>query len=166
MYNSGYVVYIVECSDKSYYTGVTNDLDNRLYQHNSGFFKKAYTYSRRPVKLKFFDVFPDPLQALSFEKQIKGWTRKKKEALMRDDWEELVRLSKSLKPGCEVALRQAQGNLTNASLTNASLTNASLTNTSLTSINSSLSESLNNSLERGPLPGIGNGGSRVPAQTI
>lgn len=93
MYNSGYIVYIIECADGSYYTGITNDLENRLYEHSSGYCKKAYTYSRRPVKLRYFDVFPDPIQAISFEKQVKGWSRKKKEALMKEDWKELVRLS-------------------------------------------------------------------------
>ena len=63
-----YFVYIVECSDKSYYTGVTNDLDRRLYEHNNDNTALAYTYKRRPVILKFFQRFQDINQAIEFEK--------------------------------------------------------------------------------------------------
>ena len=65
-----YFVYIVECSDKSYYTGVTNDLDRRLFEHNNDNTALAYTYKRRPVILKFFQRFQDINQATEFEKQI------------------------------------------------------------------------------------------------
>ncbi len=90
-----YFVYIVECSDKSYYTGVTNDLDRRLWEHNNDDNTHAYTYKRRPVTLKYFQRFQDINQAIEFEKQIKGWSRKKKEALFREDWEEIKKLAKS-----------------------------------------------------------------------
>lgn len=90
-----YFVYIVECSDKSYYTGVTNDLDRRLWEHNNDDNVHAYTYNRRPVTLKFFERFQDINQAIEFEKQIKGWSRKKKEALFREDWKEIKKLAKS-----------------------------------------------------------------------
>ncbi len=63
-----YFVYIVECSDKSYYTGVTNDLDRRLFEHNNDNTALAYTYKRRPVILKFFQRFQDINQAIEFEK--------------------------------------------------------------------------------------------------
>ncbi len=63
-----YFVYIVECSDKSYYTGVTNDLDRRLYEHNNDYNVLAYTHKRRPVILKFFQRFQDINQAIEFEK--------------------------------------------------------------------------------------------------
>lgn len=89
-----YFVYIVECSDKSYYTGITNDVDRRLDEHNSGIDEKRYTNKRRPVELKFFERFQDVLQAIEFEKQVKGWTRKKKEVLFRSDWEEIKKLAK------------------------------------------------------------------------
>ncbi len=52
-----YYVYIVECSDKSYYTGVTNNLDKRLGEHNSGYDVKSYTFTRGPVVLKFSNNF-------------------------------------------------------------------------------------------------------------
>ena len=89
-----YFVYIVECSDKSYYTGITNDVDGRIHEHNSGNDEKSYTYNRRPVKLKFFERFQDVLQAIEFEKQVKGWTRKKKKALFISDWDEIKKLAR------------------------------------------------------------------------
>jgi putative endonuclease len=90
-----YFVYIVECNDKSYYTGVTNDLDRRLWEHNNDFNPLSYTFKRRPVILKYFQRFQDINQAIEFEKQIKGWSRKKKEALFNEDWEAIKRQAKS-----------------------------------------------------------------------
>ena len=79
----------------SYYTGVTNDLERRLFQHQSGDIKKCYTYNRRPVILKYSIHVTDIKQAIAWEKQIKGWTRKKKEALFTEDWEEIIKLSRN-----------------------------------------------------------------------
>lgn len=90
-----YSVYIIQCKDGSYYIGVTNDLDRRLWEHNSGFDIGCYTYTRRPVKLKYYETTSDIKQAILREKQLKGWSRKKKEALFKEDWDELKRLSKS-----------------------------------------------------------------------
>lgn len=89
-----YYVYILECSYGSYYTGITSDIERRLEEHHSGIDSKAYTYSRRPLKLRFCYEFFDPNQAIDFEKQIKGWSRKKKEAIINDNWEKLKELSK------------------------------------------------------------------------
>lgn len=86
-------VYIVRCSDNSYYTGVTNNIDRRLFEHNTGLNKESYTYKRRPVKLVFHYLLP-PHQAIQFEKQIKGWRREKKEALINDKWDLLPELAK------------------------------------------------------------------------
>ena len=86
-------VYILECSDRSFYTGVTNDIDRRVEEHQSGENKEAYSYSRRPVKLVYSEFFIDPTDAINFEKQIKGWTRKKKIALINGDFKTLVKLS-------------------------------------------------------------------------
>jgi len=88
-----YFVYILECSDKSYYTGVTNDVDIRVSQHNKGENIMAYTFSRRPVILKYYKRFDQIEHAIEFEKQVKGWNRKKKEALFNEDWDEITRLS-------------------------------------------------------------------------
>lgn len=92
-----YCVYILLCSDGSYYTGVTSNLDVRLAQHYSGFYPDCYTFLSRPVELKCVERFPEPLQAIAREKQIKGWSRKKKEALIMQNWEALKRLAKSLR---------------------------------------------------------------------
>lgn len=88
-----YFVYILECSDHTYYTGVTNDLQFRLAQHNSGENEDAYTYNRRPLLLKYWIRFDYIDDAIAFEKQVKGWSRKKKEALFFEDWDEIKRLS-------------------------------------------------------------------------
>lgn len=96
-----YYVYIVECSDGSYYTGVTNDLELRLIQHNSEENFKSYTFSRKPVVLKYYEHYNDISNAIAREKQIKGWTRKKKEALFREDWDVLKVLSKNRQGGID-----------------------------------------------------------------
>ena len=88
------IVYIVKCNDGSYYTGVTNDLDRRLAEHNEGINPDAYIHSRRPVELVFALGFQNNLEAFAFEKQIKGWSRKKKEALMAWDWDKIQELAK------------------------------------------------------------------------
>ena len=72
-----YFIYILKCSDDSYYTGVTNNLEKRINEHQSGLIK-GYTSSRLPVKLVFLERFTDINDAIRFEKQVKGWTRKKK----------------------------------------------------------------------------------------
>jgi putative endonuclease len=88
-------VYIVECSDKSYYTGVTNDIERRFWKHNNDEKKTAYTFSRRPVMVRYCQSFQYIQNAIAWEKQLKGWSRKKKEALFIDDWDEIKRLAKS-----------------------------------------------------------------------
>ncbi len=84
-----YSIYILQCSDNSYYTGVTNNLERRLWEHETGFDVTCYTYSKRPVVLKYYEVTKEIKQAILREKQIKVWSRKKKEALFREDWDEL-----------------------------------------------------------------------------
>ncbi len=86
-------VYIVKCCDNSYYTGVTKDLNKRLSEHNSGMDAACYTYTRRPVQLVFCQEFADPNEAIKAEKQIKGWSRKKKEALIQRNWQKLKELA-------------------------------------------------------------------------
>src|SRR6476661_7931526 len=95
MNHHNYSVYILECRDGSYYTGVTNDLEKRLWEHRSGFNISCYTYTRRPLILKYYETTKYIKQAILREKQLKGWSRKKKEALFKEDWNELMRLSKS-----------------------------------------------------------------------
>ena len=81
-----FYVYILRCSDDSYYTGHTDNLEQRLPPHHSGKFD-GYTKNRRPVTLLWSVDFASRIEALEAEKQIKGWTRSKKEALMRGDFE-------------------------------------------------------------------------------
>lgn len=87
-------VYILECIDGSFYTGVTNDIDRRLIEHNEGYNKEAYTFDKRPVKLVFAYDCIDGYEAHAFEKQIKGWRREKKKALIEGRWDDLPELSK------------------------------------------------------------------------
>lgn len=100
-------VYIVCCADGSYYTGHTDDLDRRMSEHESGAVSSCYTFKRRPVVLVFSQPCTTREEALSAERQIKGWSRKKKEAMMRGDWAEVSRLARS--SAHQTALRQAQG---------------------------------------------------------
>jgi putative endonuclease len=88
-----YYVYIVECADKSYYTGMTNDIERRLQEHNNGSNTNSYTYSRRPVMLKYCEHFQYVNDAILWEKQLKGWSRKKKEMLFDDRWQDLKTLA-------------------------------------------------------------------------
>jgi putative endonuclease len=90
-----YYVYILKCSDGSYYTGITNNVEKRLAEHNSDNATTSYTYKRRPVELVYCLQFNDVKQAIELEKQIKGWTRRKKEALINEDWEKLKFYSKN-----------------------------------------------------------------------
>lgn len=89
-----YFVYILKCNDGSYYTGVTNNVERRFAEHQSGENKKAYTYARRPVKLVFITDFSSIDFAIEKEKQIKSWSKKKKESLINGAFELLPELSK------------------------------------------------------------------------
>ena len=88
-----YHVYILKCSDDSFYTGITGNLDQRWIQHQKGYFKGCYTFQRRPLTLVYFLEFNDVVQAIRFEKQIKGWSRAKKKALIHDNFDRLQLLS-------------------------------------------------------------------------
>ena len=93
-------LYMLKCADGSYYTGHTEDLENRLALHAAGV-GDAYTAKRLPVQLAFFAEFPSREDAIARERQVKGWSRKKKEALCRGDWAEVSRLAKSRNPRVE-----------------------------------------------------------------
>ncbi|KJF45457.1 GIY-YIG nuclease family protein [Draconibacterium sediminis] len=88
-----FYVYIVKCSDESYYVGVTNDIERRLEEHNKGISANSYTYKRRPVKLVFYETYNDFQIAEQWEKRLKGWSRKKKEALIEKNWKKLKEYS-------------------------------------------------------------------------
>ena len=85
-------VYKLRCSDGSYRVGHTNDLEHRLAAHERGAIE-GYALSRRPVELVFSDQFSTRLEAFHRERRIKGWSRARKEALIKGDWAGLVELS-------------------------------------------------------------------------
>ena len=89
-----YYVYILKCSDRSYYTGITNDLERRFMEHEAGIDSECYPFSRRPLEVVFYQIYNDALQAIAMEKRIKKWSRKKKEALIYDKWDTLKELSR------------------------------------------------------------------------
>lgn len=82
-----YAIYILKCSDGTYYTGLAKDLDYRLREHQTGENPESYTFTRRPVKLVWSIVTESYQEAFQWEHQIKGWSRAKKEALIRGDIE-------------------------------------------------------------------------------
>jgi len=84
--------YILECSDGSYYTGSTIDLDLRLNQHQNGQ-GANHTKKRLPIKLIYVEEFTNIQEAFYREKQIQGWNRKKKEALIKSNFNALKTLS-------------------------------------------------------------------------
>jgi putative endonuclease len=84
-----YFVYILKCSDGSFYTGVTNNVERRVFEHESGLLEKCYTHTRRPVKLVYATGFAQIEDAIAWEKHVKGWSRKKKIALIMDDFEKI-----------------------------------------------------------------------------
>lgn len=85
-------LYILLCADDSYYTGVTRKLSRRLAQHRRA--EVVYTATRLPVRLVFVEKFRYEAEAVAREQQIKGWTRRKKEALVHDRPEQLPGLAK------------------------------------------------------------------------
>jgi predicted GIY-YIG superfamily endonuclease len=92
-----FLVYILRCADGSYYTGHTDDLTRRLAEHDAGQIA-GYTATRRPVALIFSEEFSTREGALTSERRIKGWSRKKKEAMIRGDWTEVSRLARGKRP--------------------------------------------------------------------
>ncbi|NRR91986.1 GIY-YIG nuclease family protein [Winogradskyella undariae] len=87
-------VYVLKCSDNSYYTGITSNLTKRVEEHKTGKHKDSYTYKRRPLSLVYYAEFTDINLAIQTEKQIKKWSRVKKEALISGDFEKLPNLAK------------------------------------------------------------------------
>jgi tRNA/rRNA methyltransferase len=88
-----FYTYMLRCSDRHYYVGHTDDLDSRFAQHQAGAIP-GYTEKRRPVTLVWSERFPERDQAFAAERQIKGWSRAKKEALVRGDWEAVRELAR------------------------------------------------------------------------
>ena len=104
---NGAFVYILRCIDGSYYTGITRrDLEERLSEHQNGVDPKSYTFSRRPVVLIWNAHFDRIDEAVETERRVKGWSRVKKEAMMRGDYNALPdlaarRMRSNAKGGCK-----------------------------------------------------------------
>ena len=103
-----YWVYMVRCSDGSFYVGITNDAERRVGEHNYGLDPRCYTFTRRPVELVHASEFHWIHEAISWEKQLKGWSRAKKLALIEKDWDEISRLA-HLRPSTRGASRRGSG---------------------------------------------------------
>jgi putative endonuclease len=71
---------MLRCFDGTFYTGVTNDVDERYYDHCHGNKKDSYTYSRRPLRLAYVGEFDNIQAAIAFEKKLKSWTHAQKRA--------------------------------------------------------------------------------------
>jgi putative endonuclease len=95
----GYM-YILKCSDGSYYTGSTKNLELRLLQHRGGE-GSNHTKKRLPVKLVYYEEYERIDQAFYREKQVQGWSRRKKEALIDGKPELLPELAKAYRDGFE-----------------------------------------------------------------
>jgi len=89
-------VYILQCADGSYYTGLTRaeEPDQRLSEHQIRLSPSAYTASRLPVRLVYSEYFDLVADAIFAERKIKGWSRAKKAALIQGDWSLVQMLSK------------------------------------------------------------------------
>ena len=84
-----FFVYILECSNGTFYTGNTSNLELRISQHCSGYDPKSYNNKLRPVKLVWAQEFPTRVDVLRAEQQIKGWSHARKHALIEDDFEKI-----------------------------------------------------------------------------
>jgi len=90
----GAYIYMLRCADGSYYVGsARRGLDRRVSEHDQGVYG-GYTSTRRPVTLVWAEHFPDITDAIAIERQIKGWSRAKKEALIRGDYAAIQELAK------------------------------------------------------------------------
>jgi predicted GIY-YIG superfamily endonuclease len=88
-----YYVYIIECNDGSFYTGLTNDLVKRFSEHCEGAYTPCYTFKRRPLILRYYETIPFSFEAEQRERKLKGWSRSKKLALMNGNLHKLSLLA-------------------------------------------------------------------------
>lgn len=87
-------VYILKCSDGTFYTGVTNNVERRFAEHVDNENPKSYTFSRKPLELVFSTEFLNIEDAIAFEKRLKKWSQAKKIALIENRYDDLPNLSK------------------------------------------------------------------------
>lgn len=93
-----YYVYMLLCSDGTYYVGVTNDVERRFAEHRDAVDPRAYTSSRLPVELVYVEEFQWVQDAIAWEKQLKKWGRQKKRALVEGNWSKVQELARCLNP--------------------------------------------------------------------
>jgi tRNA/rRNA methyltransferase len=93
----GFWVYMLRCSDGSYYVGHTDDVEKRVTEHqiDAGC---GYTATRRPLRVVFTEEFPSREEAIAAECQLKGWSRSKKQALIERNWPAITRLARRRTP--------------------------------------------------------------------
>jgi putative endonuclease len=91
----GAFVYMLQCADRSYYVGSAtgDDLWRRIAEHETGAYR-GYTFTRRPVRLVWSEHFDRIIDAIAVERKLKGWSRAKKQALIRGDWSTVKLLAK------------------------------------------------------------------------
>jgi len=89
-------LYMLRCGDGSFYIGHTEDLEQRMQQHETNAYG-GYTADKHPLRLVWVQEFSTRLEALERERQLKGWTRRKKEALIRGDWNAIHALARARK---------------------------------------------------------------------
>ncbi|MCW2382961.1 MULTISPECIES: GIY-YIG nuclease family protein [unclassified Sphingobium] len=89
-------VYMLHCYGGAFYVGHTDDIEHRINQHQAGEIA-GFTRDRRPLKLVWSEQFSTRIEALEMERKLKGWSRTKKMALIRGDWETIARLAKGRK---------------------------------------------------------------------
>jgi predicted GIY-YIG superfamily endonuclease len=88
-----FYLYILKCINGAYYIGHTDNIEQRLSQHHLGAINGCYTQSRRPLELLYVQDFPTRDAAFHAERQVKGWSHKKKEAFIKGNWEEIKTLN-------------------------------------------------------------------------
>jgi len=93
---AGAWIYILECADGSFYTGLTRQQmpEGRTWEHSNKVYANSYTSRRLPVRLCYAEYYESISEVISAERRIKGWSRAKKIAMMDGDWEAVMRLSK------------------------------------------------------------------------
>jgi putative endonuclease len=124
MSNKGYM-YILECANGSYYTGSTHNIEKRLFEHQQGL-GANFTKKRLPVKLVYTEEYDRIDEAFAREKQVQGWRREKKEALIRRDYKSLPMLASTSYPSAGYP-SAGSGSATNHSTCSTSASSGSAT---------------------------------------
>ena len=86
-------MYILKCINGAYYVGHTDNIDKRMSEHNLGLISGCYTKNKWPLELVYLEVFSTRDDAFHAERQVKGWSRKKKEAFIQSDWDKIKELN-------------------------------------------------------------------------